>query len=206
MGWSGCLWAAKLLLSKCHANPRPCKACAPVCHKPSVTYNPKNVWQPQPTPHPGWTSCSLWFGFAHVKLSVGFIFCFYNNSMRCTLSVPCFTFREKKVPSWFGTRATWESTQCQCSQRHRGNSFNFLFDLSMIQIMPPVQSGSFSVPYSETIVLSSHCYQTQETLENFRALMQLNFVHLILQLVLSHPASDGLSKVVQLPMNEYIDL
>lgn len=151
MGLSGCLWAAKLLMSKCHANPRPCKACAPVCHKPSVTYNPKNVWQPQPPPppHPGWTSCSVWFGFAHVKLSIypcaGFIFCFYNNSVRCALSVPCFTFREKKVPSWFGTRATWESTQCQSSQRHRGNSFNFLFDLNMIQIMSPVQSGSFSV-------------------------------------------------------------
>lgn len=109
--------------------------------------------------------------------------------------IPCFTFREKKVPSLFGTRATWESTQCQSLQRHRGNSFNFLFDLNMIQIMSPVQSGSFSMPYSETIVLSSHCYHTQETLDN-----------LILHLVLSHPASDGLSKVVQLPMNKYIDL
>lgn len=74
--------------------------------------------------------------------------------------------------------------------------------------MPPVQSGSFSVPDSETIVLSSYCYQTQETLENFSALMQFKFLNmlLILQLVLNRPASNRLSKVVQLPMNEYIDL
>lgn len=197
MGWSGCFWATELLLFKWQTKPCLCKACVPVCRKPSVPSNPKHVWRPQ-CPPPAWTSCSVWFGFAHVKLSVyscaGFILCFYN-SKKCASSVLCFTFREKKARSWFGTRATKESTQCQSSQRRRGKSFNFLFDLNMIPIMSPVQGGSFSAPHSETTVLSSRCYHTQETLENFRALMALKFLNMlwILQLLLSHPASDGSS-------------
>lgn len=174
-----------------------------------MTYNPKNVWQPQSPPHRGWTSCSVWFGFAHVKLSVypcaGFIFCFYNNSVRFALSAPCFTFREKKVPSWFGTRDTWESTQCQSSQRHRGNSFNFLFDLNIIQIMSPVQSGSFLCHTARPLSYPATAIKLKKL---WKTLMQLKFLSslLILQLGLSHPANNGLSKVVQLPINEYIDL
>lgn len=89
------------------------------------------------------------------SVSVSF---FYTDPNSCAFSIMYFIFREKKADSWSVTQATWESTRCRSSQRHLGIHLHFLFNLfnNTIQMMSPVQSGSFFFVTSiEVIVLSS---------------------------------------------------
>lgn len=114
--------------------------------------------------------CTVWFCKCEVEFlsifeSAGFIFCFNNSFKICALSITYFTFREKKARSWFGTRATWESTRCRSSQRRRGNSFKFLVDLN-IQMIPPVQSGRFVCHTARQLSYPTNVFILKKILEH----------------------------------------